>query len=295
MRPLHPDLQARLDGGATTLCRCWRIARTDGRILGFTDHDAAVVFDGVVHAAETGLEGAAIERATGLAADDLSVMGALSADAITEADVAAGRYDGAEVRLWLVDWSAPELRHLLFAGSLGRIERRGGAFTAEVEGLSAPLNRPRGRAFLPVCDAEFGDGRCRIDAAGPAVSAECVVEAVDRDRTLRVSGLEGFSAGWFALGRAEWLDGANAGLRGALRAHEGGSPARLAFWSAPAVTPAPGDRLRVTAGCDKRFETCRDRFANALNFRGFPHIPGDDWVAAYPVEGEANDGGSRHG
>jgi len=52
----------------------------------------------------------------------------------------------------------------------------------------------------------------------------------------------------------------------------------------------------VTAGCDKRFDTCRNRFNNAVNFRGFPHIPGNDFVIRYAVEGEpGNDGGSLQG
>ncbi len=295
MRPLDPDLQARLDGGATTLCRCWRITRADGVALGFTDHDEAVAFDGVAHEAAAGLDGAAVESATGLAADETAIMGALTSDRVSEEDVAAGRFDGAEVRLWLVDWREPRLRHLLFRGEIGRIERRAGAFTAEVLGVAAALNRPMGRACLASCDAAFGDGRCGVDATAPAYAAEAEVAGLVGDRDVLADGLEGFSDGWFSLGRARWLTGANAGLEAALRAHDAGAPARLAFWAAPAAAPRAGDRLRVVAGCDKRFETCRDRFANALNFRGFPHIPGEDWVASYPVEGEVNDGGARHG
>jgi uncharacterized phage protein (TIGR02218 family) len=48
----------------------------------------------------------------------------------------------------------------------------------------------------------------------------------------------------------------------------------------------------VTAGCDKRFETCRTKFANAVNFRGFPHLPGNDFVVAYAVPGEPGHDGS---
>ncbi len=50
--------------------------------------------------------------------------------------------------------------------------------------------------------------------------------------------------------------------------------------------------ITVEVGCDKRFETCRDRFANTLNFRGFPHIPGNDFVVSFTRQGEARqDGG----
>ena len=55
---------------------------------------------------------------------------------------------------------------------------------------------------------------------------------------------------------------------------------------------AVGDAFTVTAGCDKAFSTCHDRFANAVNFRGFPHIPGNDFVISYPVQGEPGHDGS---
>jgi uncharacterized phage protein (TIGR02218 family) len=51
-----------------------------------------------------------------------------------------------------------------------------------------------------------------------------------------------------------------------------------------------GDDFSVVAGCDERLETCRDRFANVVNFRGFPHIPGQDTVIRYPNRGDANSG-----
>lgn len=39
--------------------------------------------------------------------------------------------------------------------------------------------------------------------------------------------------------------------------------------------PQAGDWFMMSAGCDKRIETCRDRFANFLNYRGFPMMPGE--------------------
>ena len=292
MRRIDPELQARLDSGATTLCRCWRIARADGAALGFTDHDCDLAFEGLTFRAEHGLEGAALERASGLAPDDTAVLGAFSAEAISAEDVRLGRYDGATVDLWLVDWRDPRLRHHLFRGTIGRIERSDHAFTAEVDGLSAPLNRPCGRAFLPVCDAVFGDRRCGIDATGPDYAAEAAIVALDGDRTVVAEGLDDFASDWFSRGAGLWLTGANSGLSAEVRRQEG---SRLSFWRAPAAPMAVGDRLRLTAGCDKRLESCRDRFDNLLNFRGFPHVPGDDWVSAYPAEGARNDGGSRRG
>ena len=72
-----------------------------------------------------------------------------------------------------------------------------------------------------------------------------------------------------------------------------GTTVALELWQAMVHELAAGDTFTVTAGCDKRFATCRDRFANGINFRGFPHIPGNDFIVAYPVPGApGNDGGS---
>jgi uncharacterized phage protein (TIGR02218 family) len=72
-----------------------------------------------------------------------------------------------------------------------------------------------------------------------------------------------------------------------------GLRASIAFWSAPANPIAAGDAFSIIAGCDKSPSTCQTKFANILNFRGFPHMPGNDRVIAYPSSlAPALDGGS---
>ena len=56
--------------------------------------------------------------------------------------------------------------------------------------------------------------------------------------------------------------------------------------------PSVGDVALLTVGCDRAFSTCRRKFGNAENFRGFPHLPGDDALIAGPAA-NGNDGGSR--
>ncbi|MEM6487339.1 MAG: DUF2163 domain-containing protein [Pseudomonadota bacterium] len=292
MRALPAALQAALDSGATTLCRCWQVTRSDGAVLGFTDHDLDLVFDGVTHLASSGLSAGAAELSTGLSVDSQAVSGALSADAMTEADIALGLYDNALVRQWLVDWRDASVRALLGAGRIGEIRRTGAAFEAEIVGLAEALNRPVGRVYQRGCDLRLGAARCGVDLSDPAYSGEGVVSAVPGPARVIVTGLT-HPVGLFAGGRLVWLEGANAGLVQAVRHHgNAGGVVELETWDEAPMAVAPGDRLRAEAGCDKRLETCRTRFANLANFRGFPHLPGDDHVAGYPSEGGAHDGGS---
>jgi uncharacterized phage protein (TIGR02218 family) len=110
-------------------------------------------------------------------------------------------------------------------------------------------------------------------------------------RTIAASGIRGFAAGLFTLGRLSWTSGPNTGRVAEVASHDVAAGARrLTLLEAPVRPVAAGDDLIVRAGCDKRLETCRDRFANVANFRGFPHIPGQDTVVRYPNRGDANAG-----
>ncbi len=295
MRRIDPELRARLDGGATKICRCWRVRRHDDREYGFTDHDADLFFDGSTFRASTGLDSSAVQATTGLAVDNAQVMGALSDAGVTEDDVRAGWFDRARIEHWLVDWERTDLRVLMFVGHFGEIRRSDGAFEVELRGLTEALNAAVGRTLHRTCDRRLGDEKCRADLDTPTFSAEAEIGAVLSKDTVTVAGLAGFADGWFAAGTLAWSTGANAGMSAAIKSDAvlPGGERRIEFWRQPGATMAVGDRFRIVAGCDKRVETCRDKFANFLNFRGFPHIPGDDWVAAYPKDGQVHDGSSR--
>jgi hypothetical protein len=193
VRDIPEELVARIESGAARLCHVWIVTRADGGRLGFTDHDRVLEVDGVSCSPSEGWG-----------------VGA------SEAEVDPRAFDGAQVELWRVDWSEPDLKVRLWVGTLSRLTLADGAFTAELEGPAAKLDRAVGRTYGRACDAAFRDARCGL-------------------------GAESF----------------------------------------------PGE------SCDKRWETCVGRFGNGLNFRGFPHVPGDDFLLATPVEGGRHDGGRR--
>ncbi len=219
MKNLSEPLAAHLASGATTLCHCWRLTRGDGAVMGFTDHDRAVEFDGVAYEAVSGLAASEAVSSLGLGVDNLDVAGALDSERIAEADILAGRYDDARVEVFVVNWAAPEQRILMFTGRVGELTRRGAAFLAELRGLAQQLGQVRGRIYPHLCDAELGDGRCGVDLDVPAFAGEGVVTAVADDRTVEASGLADFAEGWFRGGRLAWTSGANAGLSVAVKSH----------------------------------------------------------------------------
>jgi uncharacterized phage protein (TIGR02218 family) len=294
MRTIPPALQTRLDSGVTTLCRCWLIARTDGVTQGFTDHDEDIMLGAVTCRASSGLTGSEVTQKLGLAVDSSELSGALAGDSLNEADLAAGRYDAAMIEIWLVDWSEPALRVLLAKGTLGEVKCEGQAFTAEVRGVSERLAQESGRLYTATCSADVGDGRCRIDLTSPAFRGDGAVISLEATAAFIAGGLDGFEDAWFTAGKLTFTSGANSGLSVEVKTHRRAGAVRLVLWQAMAEPIVAGDTFLVTAGCDKRFETCRGRFNNAVNFRGFPHIPGNDFVIAHPLPGEpGHNGASR--
>ncbi len=286
-------LQAHLDTGHTTLARCWQIVRRDGEIMGFTDHDCDLDFADTVFRAGSGLTAMALSQAAGLSVDNTEAMGALSDASITEADIAAGRYDGAVVTAWLANWQDVAQRKVLFRGSIGEITRKGGAFQVELRGLTEALNRPMGRVYQKPCGAVLGDAACGVDLTDPTFVHEIAVETLEDGRVLRFTGLNGFDAGWFTRGALQVLGGVASGQSEGIKAdYMDGNVRVVELWAPLAVWPITGDRVQLIAGCDKRFATCVQKFANTPNFQGFPDIPGDDWIASVPRSDGTATGGS---
>ena len=296
MSGLHEGLKAHLETGVTTTCRCWAVTRSDGVTLGFTDHDCGLAFEGISFKADTGLSAMALQQSTGLSVDNTEAVGALSDAAIREADIEAGRYDGAEVRAWLVNWADVGARQLQFRGSIGELRRAGGAFEAELRGLTDVLNRPVGRVYQKPCTAVLGDAACGFDVMTPGYFAETPVEEVEDRRVFRFAELAGFAPAWFRHGLLRIESGGAEGLSGPIKSDVQEADARvIELWEPLRAPIVPGDALRLIAGCDKRGETCRLKFNNYLNFQGFPDIPGDDWTIRDPARAGRLDGGSRRG
>ncbi|RDE10465.1 DUF2163 domain-containing protein [Pelagibacterium lacus] len=288
MKQFDPGFAAHVAGGATTLAWCWWLERRDGVALGFTDHDRPLTFDGRVFAPAHGLEGGETADKLGAQTQTSEVLGVISSEAIAEDDIVQGRYDGARIESWRVNWRQVDERARIRVDTLGEITREDGIFRAELRSGQHAMNVPQGRLYQHLCDARLGDGRCGVDMEGAAHRLAASVVAVMGPSAVEVSGLDAHPPGWSVHGMVHWTGGRRAGLRDAILGQAG-----------PVLTLArpvgdwvkAGDTLTVLAGCDKQFSTCRRKFGNGVNFQGFPHIPGNDFVLRYPQSGDRLDGG----
>ncbi|HEX8366551.1 MAG TPA: DUF2163 domain-containing protein [Allosphingosinicella sp.] len=265
-----------VDKELTTVAFCWRIERRDGVTVGLTSHDRDLGHDGLLYRAAPGMLPSAITLSDGFEADGLDIEGALASDAIGEEDLAAGRWDGAALSIFMIDWERPDEPAIaLAAGELGDVAIRGAGFQAELRGPAALLERAVVEQTSPECRAELGDKRCRVDMAG-RVRMACIAAAIGS----AVFDLDGDAPGaTFRFGRLRWIGGRNSGFGSRIAAVDG---VRLTLCDAPPFPAATGDRVEIAEGCDKSLATCSARFANAANFRGEPHLPGMDLLTRYP-------------
>ncbi|WP_323004711.1 DUF2163 domain-containing protein [Denitromonas sp.] len=277
--------------GATTLSWCWRIARADGEVFGFTDHDRPLTFDGTSFESESGLVASEVRSGSDLSVDAQDAEGVLSSDRITETDILDGRWDNAAVEVWRVNWQDTSQRVLLRRGAIGQIRRGRLAFVAEVRSMAHVLGQTVGRTFQATCDAALGDARCGINLESATFKGTGSVTDLLRDRAFLASGIGSFADGWFSGGTVEWTSGANDGRSAEIMLHEVSSGiVTVTLLEAPVRPIAADDAFVIRAGCDKRAETCRAKFANMVNFRGYPHIPGQDAMIRYATKDGGHEG-----
>jgi uncharacterized phage protein (TIGR02218 family) len=293
MRTIPSSLADHLADGVTNLCHCWKLIRRDGKIFGFTDHDRDLTFGGTTFSARSGLEAAEATAELGFAVGGGEVSGALVSAGLMENEIASGLYDDANVETWLVNWSNVTERLLLDVGSIGEIRRADGSFVAEVRGLMHRFDEERGRLFRATCAADLGDVKCGVNLSSSTYSGTGTVTRTDG--VLGIAALSiGFPDGWCTGGSLTWTSGANEGLSVEIKVHRAiNGTDEFDLWQRAPQTIAIGDAFRMVVGCDKTHATCRAKFKNAVNFRGFPHMPGNDFIIRMPQQGEPGlDGGS---
>jgi uncharacterized phage protein (TIGR02218 family) len=297
VKTLSAAIQTKLQSGVTTLAYCWRVTRRDGTVLGFTEHDRPISYAGTVFEASSGFTASRLDQSLDLSIDNMEAVGALSSEAITNADILAGRYDDAMVEVFWVDWADPSQGLAIAVGNLGEIKRSGLAFSAEFRSLASRLNQKIGLTYERYCSAKLGDSRCGIALSAAAYTGSITTATAGLSRDMTVNGLSGFASDWFSLGTVTFTSGANTGIELEIKSHRRTAGVDiLELWRPPPFAVAIGDTGTAVAGCRKTFATCSLKFNNVINFRGFPLIPGADVVTRYGVQGALGQtGGSIFG
>jgi uncharacterized phage protein (TIGR02218 family) len=293
MRHVPTNLAQKLDIGVTTLAYAWRLTRADGVIVAVTQHDRDLSFDSTLFVAAQSFQGSDHEREVSLASDRTALSGALKIGAISEADLALGRWDQAKVEAFWVDWTSPADFIPMWTGLVAGASWRGSVFELDIVGPETLLNRDIGRVYARTCDAVLGDGRCKVDLAAAGRTISATIASIVSDRAVMMALPLGKTAGDFVGGVFTVMSGtASSWCCDIARIDVTASAWQLSLSRPLPVAPQVGDAIKITMGCDKAYATCKTRFANALNFRGQPTLPGDDVAFGGPAA-TGNDGGKR--
>lgn len=274
MKSASAGLIAALASEVATLATCWKITRRDTVVLGFTTHVENLVVDGVTYSAGLGSYTPTTIRTSGdMAVDNLEVKAVLDSALITEADLAAGLYDYAEVQIFQVNYADVSQGVLrLRRGWFGEVSTDGVTFQAELRGLMQALQQNIGRVYAKRCDANLGDARCGVNLAAITLSGT-VTGVASRQQ------FDGSAVPTARGGLVVWTGGANSGFKMEVASLGAGT---IALALPMGYDIAVGDTYTVYAGCDKLLSTCKITFNNVVNFRGFPYIPGPDKALRYP-------------
>ncbi len=276
MKDLSSNLESHIQQEVTSLCSGWKIERQDGQVFFFTDHDQDLVISGDQYISSEGYDRTALKGSSGTDTDELEIAGFLRHDALAEDELRAGLFDYAQIHFFLVNWQNPEQGIVpLRKGWIGEVSWADGFFQAELRGLSDALKRQIGSVYTPECQADLGDHRCKLDLNAMAISD--IVQSVIDSRTMRLTDFDVVVED-VAGGILTFTSGRNAGRKIEIEKWQLSTKTVTLFLEAP-FEPQEGDTVDLSPGCDKRFVTCKTRFSNQLNFRGFPHIPGTDALA----------------
>lgn len=280
-RALSLAQKAALADPATQLCTLWRLTRTDGVVLRLTDFDVAIASDGHTWLPNGSTERSSVRLGSGLGVDNLDISGIFSSGQITEADLLAGRFDHAEL-LVSIGFASVALPSIPLAkGRFGEVSVDQGQYRVEINGLAQALQTAVGESTSAGCRVDFGSARCGASLA--TWRDTYTLASVADARSLVLTGPNQLTgAATYVNGLLEVMDGPAAGWQMEVRSWNAGTLALGLYLPLP-VLPVAGNTVRVTAGCDKSKATCRDVFANVINFQGEPDVPGIDALAAPEV------------
>ncbi|MEQ1761564.1 MAG: DUF2163 domain-containing protein [Pyrinomonadaceae bacterium] len=285
MKTLGAGPLADIAAESSTFCLCWLITRRDGTVKGFTSNvvDVAATLTGagkVTFKAATGTTVSNLQTSAGRGIDNLSAYGVINSGDISEADLLKGLYDDAQVVIAIVNYVTPANFIVVATGFLGEVKIGRKAFETEVRTLLVRANQAIGKVCSPLCRVKvLGDSECTVNLTSFTFAGQTVSAVTSRSQFSTASaGVVGKAAYYFAYGKLTWTSGANSGKAVEVRSHNTSSPCLLTLAEIMPYDIQIGDAFTIIAGCDRRLESCRDRFSNVLNFRGEPYIPGTDAV-----------------
>ncbi|KQD32960.1 DUF2163 domain-containing protein [Acinetobacter pittii] len=279
MRAASDKLIALLDANQFVMADLYTITTVQNDVYRYTNYDFDLIVGGELYRSD----GPIISRdgitlSLGVEVDNLSITIDVTDEETFESlrIVQAfhnGQMDGARFKLERIfmdastptDTSAGTIK--LFEGRIIEPEFDRNTIQASVASDLDELNvqMPR-NLYQPSCSNTLFDHACGLNRENYALETTIAAGSTASRILCDINQPQG----WFTQGVIEFLEGGNKGLKRTIRLHE----LDVLLLTLPLLEyPEVGQRIKVYPGCDKRLETCQNRFNNFARFRGAPFIP----------------------
>lgn len=278
MRSIATGLATRIAAESTTLCRLWRVTRSDGLVLRFTDSARPIDIEidpdssAQTYRADYSFSASSIfmsKSAANLQSVQMTFL--LSDDGFSEKDLRLRKFDGAQAEVFVVDYLDPAAGAVrMFSGKFGTVNLSNQKIaTVEVtpddttnSGTMIGMEK-----YSQTCRASLFDSRCKLNAdtykAAFTVTSASGGSIVSTDLNQ--------DNGHWSLGFIKWVTGDNAGTVQTVNSNDKASTS--VFLTSPPPLPAQaGDTGFIYPGCDKTRTRCK-QFGNLANMRAEPDVP----------------------
>lgn len=276
---ISPALQNHLGQTSTTLATCIEIKLVDGSnvIYRFTDHDKPIEYpssSGFFYLPTSGYIPSASNTKIDLSVDNLNIIGIIDDSTLSYDDLLAGRFDFADAKIFQVNYADTSMGIMsMINGKIGKVTLEDNTFTAELRGLTQFFQQSIGEPYIVLCPADLGDSRCKVNMTPFTATLTVSGIGVGFEKRIFTTDLTD-PDGHYDLGLVTWNTGsANEYFKMDVKVYLNAN-GQVELYEPMPNDIVIGDTATIQTGCDKKWETCRNRYNNQLNYRGFPFLYG---------------------
>jgi len=277
MKDILQTMKDHIAGEVTTLALCWSMVLTDESEFYYTDHDQPIIFDGNTYITAAGAVPSATSTTANLAVDNMEITMAWYGDLATETEIRGGRFDFATMNIFMVNYKDISMGPIpLLKGKLGEVIIEDNLVRVDIRGMTQYLQQRMGELYSVGCQATFGDSRCKVDANLAIYTKAFTVNTADSSHPKRIFNIVevlGDADNYFTGGYIHWLTGNNVNTKMDIKVYWETNQ-RVELYEPMIRDIQANDTGNIIIGCNKKFETCKTKFDNIINFRGFPHLTG---------------------
>lgn len=275
MKTLSTALRTAIANG--TIATFVKITTAQNAVFGFTNHDVQLMISGTLYLPTNGLERIVMNLRSNAEVSNQEFASAWVLD-LPEADLASGKFDNSLIEVFKADWTTPTSGKIpVFVGRLGLIQWSVDGFRAEIHSLMRQLSKTIGYQTTAKCRHLLFSAfdNTHIGACGVNPTAFTFTRTVSTIVTQKLKftiATLGQASQWAQNGIVTWTSGLNAPLKFEVKVHTSGGTDTIQLFLPTPQLISVGNSLTITAGCDKTFNTCKNKFNAIPNFGGFPHL-----------------------